>query len=192
MRIVIERIVKVSPQHAPLTLGDPDKRRFTEPRIKRSIIRLLNENVLCSMSTLTKGNRAHINTAYFCFCANLELYFLSDPAALHCLNLKTNPSMAMAVYSSLQHWGHPDRGIQLFGACRESNRRQAMKAEQLYGKRFPAFRKWMAERETAGTSRISRYRFYRFVPRQVKILDESQFGGGVFVIAAVRRGREQA
>jgi hypothetical protein len=34
-------------------------------RVQRSVSRLLDENVLCSMATITVEGRAHINTAYF-------------------------------------------------------------------------------------------------------------------------------
>jgi len=35
------------------------------------------------------------------------------------------------------------------------------------------------------------YRFYRFVPTRVKILDERVFGGGVFAVASVPRLRSR-
>ena len=37
--------------------------------------------------------------------------------------------------------------------------------------------------------RLRSYRFYRFVPSKVKILDEATFGGAVFVEARVRKTR---
>ena len=59
-------------------------------------------------------------------------------------------------------------------------------AERLYGKRFPPYAKWMAGRNEVG-KRLRTYRFYRFVARKVKILDEREFGAGVFVVAFVIR-----
>ena len=43
-----------------------------------------------------------------------------------------------------------------------------------------------AERRQATLLRS--YAFYRFLPRQIKILDEREFGGAMFVTAAVVRG----
>ena len=159
-------------------------------RVRRSALRILMENVLCSMSTVATGNRAHINTAYFCYSDDLELYFLSDPGSTHCENLGVNPSMAMAISRSTQRWGGSDRGMQLFGVCREANGREAAQAERLYRKRFRLYAKWMAgtsEREKPLATDLRTYRFYRFVPRKVKILDEAEFGGGVLVTAALTR-----
>jgi uncharacterized protein YhbP (UPF0306 family) len=139
------------------------------------------------MATATKQNRAHINHAYFSYSENLELYFLSDPASLHCRNLLTNSSMAMTIFNSSQEWGGADRGIQLFGTCHEVTRHEVLAVERSYAGRFQAYEKWRASQSEHDRFQ---YRFYRFVPTRIKILDENVFGGGVFVVAAVtRRGQ---
>ena len=65
-------------------------------------------------------------------------------------------------------------------------------AEAIYGKRFPAFARWMkgtttAERRQA--AQLRSYALFRFIPARVKILDETEFGGAVFIAAALRRHR---
>ena len=168
------------------------RRQISDEQVRGSITRILRGNVLCSISTVTPQNRAHINTAYFCYSSDLELSFLSDPSSLHCGNLTTNPSMGVAVFSSSQKWGNADRGMQLFGRCHQARGRQAEKAEHRYGRRFPLYAKVMAgmsREEQLQASQLRSYRFYRFLPRSVKILDERAFGGGVFVVASVRRRR---
>jgi len=165
-------------------------RGHSAERVRRSAFRILDGNVLCSMATVTRAGRAHVNTAYYCFSNDLALYFLSDPGAGHCRNLSSNPSMAMTIFRSAQRWGRPDRGMQLFGTCREARGREAERAERLYGKRFPAYTRWIAGRGRNAerlAAALRRYRFYRFVPARLKILDEAEFGGAVFVTAAVRR-----
>ena len=168
----------------------PVGKRFSDDRIRRSISRILRENVLCSMSTLSPGNRPHINTAYFCYTPELELYFLSDPSSQHCRNLERNPALAMTIFRSAQAWGGQDRGIQLFGTCRRTRGRGAQDAERWYAARFSSYAKWMkglspAEQRQAALLRS--YAFYRFLPRRIKILDEREFGGAMFVTAAVVR-----
>lgn len=170
----------------------PVEKRFPDERIRRSISRILRENVLCSMSTVSSGNRPHINTAYFCYTADLELYFLSDPSSQHCRNLERNPSLAMTIFRSAQEWGGQDRGLQLFGTCRRTRGRGATEAERCYAARFSPYAKWMkglspAERRQADLLRS--YSFYRFLPKRIKILDEREFSGAVFVTAIVVRGR---
>ncbi len=168
------------------------KRSFLDPRVRRSVRRILRGSVLCSMSTVAPGNRAHINTAYFAYSPDLELYFLSDPGSLHCRNLERNPSMAIAIFRSDQVWGRLDRGMQLFGTCREAKGRQAGLARRLYGKRFPAYLRYLlgtSPEDRRAAAQLRSYGSYRFIPRRVKILDEREFGDGVFVVATVARGR---
>ena len=183
LRIVLNEVVILSPNHAPVTIGSPDQRKFSEARIRKSVLHLLQENTLCSLATVRRNNRPHISPVYFCYSKDLELYFLSDPRSLHCQNLLTNASMAVTFFDSSQKWGHADRGMQLFGTCHEARGEYTTQAERLYGKRFSAFEEW----KTAHNEDASfQYRFYRFVPREIKILDESEFGGGVFVSAALK------
>jgi len=166
------------------------RERISERRIRTIVLRVLAETKLCSIATVAKGNRAHINTAFFAYSPNLELYFLSDPGSLHCRNLLANPSMAMTIFDSHQKWENPGRGIQLFGSGQRTGGRQADHAESVYGTRFPAFARWM--KGTTPTERrqgalLRSYALFRFLPSRVKILDEADFGGAVFIIASVRR-----
>lgn len=148
---------------------------LSEARVRRSVLRILNDTVLCSMATVTSDHRPHINTAYFCFSDELELYFLSHPSSLHCRNLSTNASMAMAIFSSSQAWGGADQGVQLFGTCSEARGPHAIEADQLYGDRFSLYPNWKANLDRDDPARA--YRFYRFLPAALQILDEQEFGG---------------
>jgi uncharacterized protein YhbP (UPF0306 family) len=160
-------------------------KRVSEDRVRRSLFRILRENRLCSIATLTTRNRPHINIAYLCYSDELALYFLSHPGSLHCRNLSTNPYMAITVFVSSQQWSRPGRGLQLFGTCREATGFQARRAEELYAKRFPASAELRAR--VGPTETASQYRFYRFVAKNVKILDEADLGDEVFVCASVKR-----
>lgn len=98
--------------------------------------------------------------------------------------------MALTVFDSSQAWGNPDRGVQLFGRASAATGPIAKEAERLYGQRFPIYAKWMRGRtpmERRAAAQLRTYRFYRFVPTRVKILDERAFGSGVFVAAPVPR-----
>lgn len=159
-------------------------------RLRASIIRTLWENSLCSLATVSPRGRAHVSTAYFSWSPDLQLYFLSDILSVHCRNLRTNPSMAMAIFRADQEWGKSDRGLQLFGNCVRTRGLETMRAARLYAKRFPTYSEWVRPRqpkEQHQAERLRTYRFYRFQPREIKILDEWQFGGGVVVTARVVR-----
>jgi uncharacterized protein YhbP (UPF0306 family) len=150
------------------------RHEFSDRQVKRSVFDILKQNALCSMATVSKNGTAHINTAYFAYSNEPELFFCSYPDSIHCLNLLKNSSMAMTVFESAQTWGKADRGIQLFGSCHEAKLNWRKKAEKVYGSRFKGFVKWKQEIERAeGEFTL---RLYRFVPKKVKILDEPAFG----------------
>ncbi len=151
---------------------EQSKRRVAAGRIRAEAERLLAASTLCAISTVSPGNRAHVNTAYFAWTDELDLIWLSDPAARHSRNLSRNPTAAIVVFDSTQTWGEPDRGIQLFGRAGEA----ALELERVYAKRFPAY-------EPTG------YRPYRFRPSRLKLFDEPALGAGVFVTAKVARGQ---
>jgi uncharacterized protein YhbP (UPF0306 family) len=154
--------------------------RFAAARVWRSLSRILRENVLCAMATVSRVGRAHVHVAYFCHSDEPALYFLSDPRSHHIRNLSRRRTMAVAVYRSNQRWGGPDRGLQLFGTCSEARGASRREAERLYARRFPGYAGWRAR---SAADVVSSLRFYRFVPRKVRILDEAEFGDGVFVDA---------
>jgi hypothetical protein len=65
--------------------GEPvPTRGISNSRVGRIVSRLLAENLLCSMASVTAAGRARINTACFCYSPELEIYFLSHQKALHC------------------------------------------------------------------------------------------------------------
>src|SRR2546428_12303357 len=153
------------------------KRRFPGKRIQRSVFRILRDSALCSMSTVAPGNRAHINSAYFCYSPDLNVYFLSDPDSLHCKNVERNPSMAMMVMNSSQTWGGTDRGIQLFGACHRVRGPAAKEAERRYGSRVPR----AGDQDTGsdrsgmpGAGRVSWYAIVQILAAPVSILEEAE------------------
>jgi len=157
---------------------------ITDRQIQRSVHQLLAENVLCSMASITAQGRAHINTAYFSYTPDLKVYFFSHPNALHCQNIVSNPSMALAIFSSNQTWGSPDRGLQLLGMCKQVAGREVSKADKLYSKRFTEYATWKANlaSDTLGLD----YQFYRFVTAELKVFDEKELGAGIFVVARVK------
>lgn len=158
---------------------------ITDEHVLQTVFGILKHNVLCSIATVTARNCAHINTAYFSYSDELELYFLSHPSSLHCKNLLRNASTAMTIFSSSQNWTDPGQGLQLFGTCDEASAQANPSAERLYGERFPAYLAWRQSLEEGDLALA--YRFYEFLPAKVKVLDENQFGDAIFVCAEVTR-----
>ena len=153
-------------------------RAVARARIERAAFGLLDASSLCAISTLSPRTTAHINTAYFVWSHELDIFWLSDPAARHSRNIRVRPNTAIAVYDSQQVWGRPDRGIQLFGSTLRLPAAETAHAESLYAARFPKY----------ATPDLGAYRFYRFRTGRLRVFDESAFGPGVFVTARIDTG----
>lgn len=156
-------------------------RELGSERVRAAALRILGADILCSMATVSPDARAHINTAYFAYSENFEICFLSHPNARHCQNLRTNPSMAVSVFSAAQSWPGPDRGLQLFGTCRPAMDAQAVRAADTYATRFTPYQSWAAGLREGDAGR--EYRFFWFAADEIKLLDEREFGDGIFVSA---------
>lgn len=143
-------------------------------RLAAAARRLLDESKLCAVATVSRGGRAHVNTAYFAWGPAFDIVWWSSPEARHSRNIRANPSTAVAVFRSTQRWGGSDHGVQLFGSARELSGRAAREAERLYAARFTRY---------AGGN--DAYRFYRLRTRRMKLFDEHAFGGATFVTVAV-------
>jgi uncharacterized protein YhbP (UPF0306 family) len=155
------------------------KRPVATGRVAATVESLLEASALCAIATVTPAGQAHLNTAYFAWSRDLQLVWLSEPAAQHSRNIRANGNASVVVYDSEQRWGGPDRGIQLFGTARELERSADSDAERLYAARFPDYRR----------EELDAYRFYVFRPRRLKVFDESKLGAGVFVTARLGRDR---
>ena len=137
-------------------------RRVSAARIRRVARQLLDASPLCAIATVSRGGRAHVNTAYFAWERDFRLFWISDPRGTHSRHVRANASVAIAVYDSSQSWGEPDRGIQLFGSAREVTADSVGAAKRSYAKRFPDYR----EAELGG------YAPYEFRPIRMKLFDE--------------------
>jgi uncharacterized protein YhbP (UPF0306 family) len=157
---------------------DLQVRGVTPARVRRSLLRILRASPLCAVATVTPRGQAHIHTCYFAFSGELDLFFISHPASHHARNVEAGPSAAVAVFSSVQRWGGPDRGVQFFGTCGTVPASRRREAEATYAARFPRYARM------PGSERLQ---LYRVRPRRLRLLDEREFGEGVFVEAAVRR-----
>src|ERR687895_1629689 len=115
------------------------KRRLGASRLQRTARSLLDASPLCAIATVSPSGRAHVNTAYFAWNAELELFWSSDSRARHSENIAANGSAAIAVYDSRQRWGGGDCGIQLFGTARGLTGAAAAEAESVYARHFAEF-----------------------------------------------------
>ena len=140
------------------------------------------------MATRSVAGVVDINAAFYCFSPELELYFLSNPSSAHCRNLAHVPQMAVAVFDSRQGWGRVRAGLQLYGEGGAVVPGHAERAGAAYAARFPRYFDLVlraGEASDVSSPGFGALRFYQFVPKRVKILDEQEFGEEVYVTAAV-------
>ena len=121
-------------------------------------------------ATVSPRATAHVNTAYFVWNQEFDVFWLSDPAATHSRNIRARRSMAIAVHHSRQVWGRPDCGIQLFGTARQLPTNESAHAESLYAARFSGYAR----------QNLDAYRFYQFRHRPTKGVRRVRVRGGRF------------
>jgi uncharacterized protein YhbP (UPF0306 family) len=160
---------------------------YSSVQLVAVVKRILSGNPLCSMATRSEAGVLAINAAFFSFSAELELYFLSNPASAHCRNLVHVGHMAVAVFDSHQEWGLPHAGLQLYGTGGAVLTEHSERARALYAARFPRYfdfvlRAGEAPEAVTGFASLG---FYRFLPTRVKILDEQEFGEEVYITADI-------
>lgn len=159
---------------------------FSDEVLNRSIQSILETNSLMSVATITEGERSHIHTAYFCFNSHLELFSLTEPFRQHSVNVKSNPSVAVAVYDSHQLWDEPKRGLQLFGECQLAQGKKLAESFMLYAQRFSGLKKWVQHADDI-LNNVIESRFYVITVNSIKIFDEPQLGSEVWVSVQVSR-----
>jgi hypothetical protein len=139
------------------------------------------------MATRSEAGVVDINAAFYSYSAELELYFLSNPASAHCRNLTHVAHMAVAVFDSHQEWGQPHSGLQLYGEGGPVAPGHAERARASYAARFPRYFDFVvrASEVPDATTGFGTLRFYQFLPTRVKILDEQEFGEEIFITASV-------
>jgi uncharacterized protein YhbP (UPF0306 family) len=170
----------------PVTLH---ARGYESERLNASVARILTANTLCSMATRNNAGTLHINFVYYCFNSDLVLYFLSRPDSHHGHNLARVPQMAVGVFDTHQPWGDPHTGLQLLGSAALASQEAARKAGELYAARFPRSGEVLprAGEEQPQSLKHTGLQLYGFSAERVQILDEWEFGEGVFISATILR-----
>ncbi len=179
------------PFATPGAAGPPGSRlvapRYAGDRLRAAVLGILDANALCTMATRSAAGVVDINTAFYSFSEELELYFLSNPASAHCRNLAHTGQMAVAVCDSHQEWGATRAGLQLYGTGGPVPAGHCERARASYAARFPRYFDLVlrAGEDADAATALDALRLYRFVPARIKILDEHEFGEEVYVMAAV-------
>ena len=158
----------------------------SDNKIRKSIEDILGKTKLLSMATVSSDQKPWINTAYFSYNDDLELYILTPPSSIHGQNLEGNNYVAVAVYESEQDPGPGKQGLQLFGICERISALELPKALTSWWKRIigNGVKKFIDE-YTIG--KVYQSRMYKITINRVKIFDEKMFGEETWVECDIKR-----
>lgn len=149
-------------------------------RLRPLVQEVLDEVTLCTMSTVNEDGTAHVNTAFYCVDSEWRIFFVSREDTQHSINIKERSSMAVAIFQSDQTWDDWKMGLQLFGTCAVTGRRDGGLGATLYKKRFPAYAKWL-HALGRGIGYSGAPPFFMFIPESIKVLHEEVLGEENFV-----------
>lgn len=155
--------------------------------IAESIEKLLATNRACSMATIATDGAPYINTAFYTYNKSWHLYIMTNPATQHSRNLAVNNQCSMTIFDSGQVPAGKVglMGLQLFGTMKQVDATRAGKVFSLYAKRFAWVISWAGAYRNM--TKITKSRFYEFVPERVKVFDEPTFGNDVFLTVKIER-----
>ncbi|MFE7134004.1 pyridoxamine 5'-phosphate oxidase family protein [Streptomyces sp. NPDC057638] len=170
----------------PYQLDSPHEQHADEV-LRASLEELLADITLFSVAT-TGPDGAHINTAFFAYDGELDLFFISERSTRHSRNAVDDPRAAATVARKPPEYGEHLHGVQLAGVVHEARETEtgARAGLDCYQGRFPAFApdEESLRRLHDGEGPLA---LYRFRVESLTLLDEPRFGRRVYVRAAVVR-----
>jgi len=130
------------------------------------VTELLNTVAAMTLATTKPEATPHAAPVYFVSDEELNLYFFSDPKSLHSQHITQNPQVAAAIYPECERW-RDIRGLQLHGVVNLVKSPEVWQSSwNLYQSKFPFVRALKAA--------VAKNQMYVFVPRWIRLVDNSQ------------------
>jgi len=135
---------------------------MTKNQIQKITLNYLKGNRLMTLATAVK-NKPWASTVFFAYDDKFNLYFFSREDTAHCLNIKSNPNVAVAIN---QDWGKRGfiKGFQMTGKAAKVSKSEYAKLYSLYSKRHP----W--------ADKFSDHILYQIKPTKVFHINQKAFG----------------
>lgn len=135
----------------------------------------------CRTLTLaTSGGKTPAAAAlFFASDADLNLYFISSASTRHVENLLANPEVAVTVNADADDW-RAIQGLQIEGRAEPVEQADDARVRALYLAKFPEIASLLAapaDGDVDGkkvASKMGEARFYRIVPRKIRIIDNTR------------------
>jgi uncharacterized protein YhbP (UPF0306 family) len=160
--------------------------RYTDDDLRDSISKILEINELCAIATLREGTSSHIHTAFFSYDENLDLYFISPTTDRHSINIRMNPSVAVAVWNKTDRWSEDLQGIQMFGRAEVLNPGLEMvRGMTCFLGRFRDFSSIITRPGEFAKGIASRIYVIRL--NSLKLIDEPRFGRRNYIVLDIQK-----
>lgn len=124
------------------------------------------------MTLATQGADGPWAAAVFYASDGCSLIFLSSPTSRHCLNLAQDARCAATIQEDYRDWARI-KGIQLEGRVRELHGEEAVRAQQLYGEKFPVVGR-TANVPPPIAKALARVHWFKLVPERFHFIDNSK------------------
>lgn len=148
---------------------------MTTDGLRRKALGYLRNHQVLTLATVGSNGPAAASLFYACDGA-LNLYFLSDPASQHCLNLEADPRVAVTVHGDQDDWRRI-QGLQLSGTARQVTDPDELRhARAIYTSRFPFVGELARSADALNqelAERLQDARLYRITPQRVRWIDNT-------------------
>lgn len=126
------------------------------------------------MSVATYGDFPWSASVYYTFDNDLNLYFLSVPATLHCKFIGQNQNVAVSIADSSQDIAKPKKGLQVWGVAEQlSDAAKIMHALKMWKDFLGVVNPGLSYENMAKS--VIKGRMYRIAPKRIKLFDQELF-----------------
>jgi len=148
--------------------------------IRKSILSILKENKLLTLSTFDSKNKQPCAcSAYYVYDNDLNLYIWTGPGTKHAKNISKNSKVAINIANTKQKWGSMLRGLQINGKARRLNTSEILTPARLYLKRYPKSSKLIKKFTDFHLPKLES-KMYKIEISKIKVFDEKTFGKGEY------------
>ncbi len=139
---------------------------------KKLIHDFLSQHQLMSLATY--GEHPWIASVYYSFDKDLNLYFLSDPATLHCRQIAKNNQVAISIADSRQEVSILKKGLQIYGiAKRISEVKKIKHALSMWKETLKVTNPELTYSNML--KKVIKGRMYQITPKKIKFFNQELF-----------------
>lgn len=133
---------------------------------------IIESNQYMTVGTVDSDGGPWVSPVVYAYDGEWNFYFVSIPDSKHCINIKRNNKMALAIFDSRQLFGE-GVGLQIEGMASELNLREVPQAVEIYFQRKYPYGKFHYPFNVALKNFLEKklYHFYKVTPTKVWMND---------------------